>query len=760
MSDSFLKLKQSLPTLGVGLGLRREVIAETFEHAAHIDWLEFTPENFMGTGGKIRRMLDDAAGRFRLASHGVNMSLGSTDPLNEDYLKQLKELVDTYDAPWFSDHLCFASVDGIYIHDLLPLPLTREAVRHMIDRIKRVREFIGRPILVENISYYMEMPQPEMSETDFITEILEGADCGLLLDVNNVFVNSVNHKFDPFEFLDKIPIERTVQVHVAGHKEHDGLVIDTHGEAVCEPVFELLEHLLKKTHVNAIMIERDQNFPDFGEFLAQMQRIRELTDRLSPMHRVHGEEQRSVQDVVTISARKLSPSATNGDRNAFDPDVVAPLSRPGAQLAIPDTGYPQGISVCLESVCDEVMPVPSTDNVDSNDVSVASDGPLSLGFSTNVSSDGSFVTPAASSQQFPIDVEQIVSERLLRNNMKCELNDELVDLPKHSIHGACELMGESEGKAIANEREPVKSEAHSRRFGRAKAREKGNNALPLKVIQRAFIHGGTHRQIDHLLERNSSIGRSFPRELRTALWKFNQYGIDVYSRMLHAGHQSALESIYPCCALVLGNERWRPLMRAHYESCPPRSHSIRMAGENFSDYLRKQFAIMQSFPFIAELAEFEWLKMEQLTSSMPVVEGSREAVKDLKQLARQRPVVNAALALRTFEYDVLDLSELVYGEDFQSDAVHPQRTNVVVYRRLDTDEAEAIFVSNYSARLIQYVLKGTYSYRQLMDLMAPEGVRRDSPNMVEHIVAFLEMVERLQESGIFAGSCPVPPVAS
>lgn len=276
MASSFLKAKSQLPTLGVGLGLRRELATETFAHSSSIDWLEIVPENYMEIGGSARERLDAAAKQWPLISHGINLSIGSTDELNMEYLQALKSLLNDFDIAWFSDHLCFTSFDGIYLQDLLPLPFSKEAVNHIVERIKRVQDFVERPFLIENISFYMKMPGCEIPETEFMTQILEKADCGLLLDVNNVFVNSLNHAFDPIQFVNELPLERVVQIHVAGHKKIGDYVIDTHGAAVVDPVFDLLAHVLSKTRVNGIMLERDQNFPEFSEIIQELDRIREI----------------------------------------------------------------------------------------------------------------------------------------------------------------------------------------------------------------------------------------------------------------------------------------------------------------------------------------------------------------------------------------------------------------------------------------------------------------------------------------------------
>lgn len=279
---SFLQQKKSLPYLGTGLGLRRELANKTFEHAERIDWLEIVPENYMNLGGKARERLEQAASCFTLISHGLNLSIGSVDPLNKAYLASLKNLLDTVDSPWWSDHLCFTSINGTYLHDLLPIPLSTKSIKHVVKRIKAAQDFVARPFLLENISYYMQVPGSFLDETEFIGEILESADCGLLLDINNVYVNSLNHGFDPVAFIDALPLDRVVQIHVAGHKRIGEYIIDTHGESVSQPVFDLLRHVLRKANVQAVMLERDQNFPDFTELLTELNQIKTLSLECCP----------------------------------------------------------------------------------------------------------------------------------------------------------------------------------------------------------------------------------------------------------------------------------------------------------------------------------------------------------------------------------------------------------------------------------------------------------------------------------------------
>lgn len=282
MSSNFIQDSKSLPILGVGLGLRRELADETFASQNKIDWLEIVPENYMNLGGAIRERLDSAIEKFPLVTHGVSLSIGSTDELSDKYVGDMKRFLNFIDAPWWSDHLCFSSVNGSYLHDLLPLPHSKEAVEHVAKRIKQAQAIIGRPFLLENISYYMNVPETAMSEWQFLSEVVEKADCGILLDVNNIYVNSVNHGFDPYLYLDNIPLERVVQIHLAGHGKRDEVIIDTHGNAVIEPVFELLKYVLERSNVKAVMLERDQNYPDFDEILAELARIRSIAKSAQP----------------------------------------------------------------------------------------------------------------------------------------------------------------------------------------------------------------------------------------------------------------------------------------------------------------------------------------------------------------------------------------------------------------------------------------------------------------------------------------------
>ncbi len=280
-NTNFCSRINSLPDLGVGLGLRREFDQYLFPEnkllkIPEINWLEIVPENYINIGGKASARLRKAHSLYPIISHGVNLSLGSSDELNIDYLTSLKQLINQYNIAWFSDHLCFTSIDGVYLHDLLPLPFNEATIKHIVKKIKFIQGFIEQPFLIENISYYMMMPYSTMNEAQFTAQILERADCGLLLDVNNVYVNAQNHNFDPHKFIDNLPLERVVQIHIAGHSQKQDMIIDTHGSPVIKPVYELLAYVLSKTKPKAILLERDQNFPPFGDIIDELKLIKQF----------------------------------------------------------------------------------------------------------------------------------------------------------------------------------------------------------------------------------------------------------------------------------------------------------------------------------------------------------------------------------------------------------------------------------------------------------------------------------------------------
>lgn len=282
--------------LGVGLGLRRALADALLAQAPHeVEWLEVAPENYAGTGGLHYRKFRAAAERWPVAAHGLSLSIGGTDPLDRAHLARVRRFVRDHGLRWYTDHLCFTSHGGVQLHDLIPLPFTREAVRHVVERVKIVQGELEVPFGLENVSYYTPLGTPEMDEATFTLEVLEGADCAMLLDVNNVFVNGVNHGFDPKEFLARMPAERVIQLHVAGHRvEAPDLIVDTHGEAIVDPVYELLDWTLARIGPRPILLERDFNIPPLDVLLEEVRRLRAIHAKHLHRAEIAGEARRAV----------------------------------------------------------------------------------------------------------------------------------------------------------------------------------------------------------------------------------------------------------------------------------------------------------------------------------------------------------------------------------------------------------------------------------------------------------------------------------
>lgn len=266
--------------LGFGLGLRPIYYEEILSTHPPVDWFEIISENYMTGGGRPAAMLERVRSDYPIVMHGVALSLASTDPLDFDYLRDLKALAARVEPAWVSDHLAWTGVHGISLHDLLPIPYTRESLDHVAERVMRVQDFLGRRLVVENASTYVTFRESEMSEWDFLGELTRRADCQLLLDVNNVFVSGFNHGFDPDAFIDAIPVERVVQFHMAGHTDNGTHRIDTHDQPVCEDVFALYERARRRFGLVSTMIERDDNFPPFDELLAELERLRQIALRV------------------------------------------------------------------------------------------------------------------------------------------------------------------------------------------------------------------------------------------------------------------------------------------------------------------------------------------------------------------------------------------------------------------------------------------------------------------------------------------------
>ena len=255
--------KWKLPDLGLGLGLRTQHFEHVLEQRPPVDWFEVISENFMDTGGRPLWVLDELSAQYPFVLHGVSLSIGSTDPLDFEYLRKLAALAERCKAVWISDHLCWTGVAGQNGHDLYPLPCTEESLRWVVDRVRAVQDFLERPLLLENPSNYVTFRASSIPEAVFMRRIAEEADCALLLDVNNVYVTARNHELDPLDYFDEVPFERVVQIHLAGHSDNGTHCIDTHDNYVIDEVWQLYAEVMQRAGPRATMVEWDDHIPDF-----------------------------------------------------------------------------------------------------------------------------------------------------------------------------------------------------------------------------------------------------------------------------------------------------------------------------------------------------------------------------------------------------------------------------------------------------------------------------------------------------------------
>jgi uncharacterized protein (UPF0276 family) len=261
---------------GVGLGLRWDFLDDVVEHPEGLDvaFWEVSPENYMRRGGWYPAALEQVAERYEVVTHGLTMSLGAVDEPSDTYLAELRTEIARVRSPWHSDHLCLSTAGSRVLHDLLPLKLSQRNVEHVADRIRRVQDRLGVPMAFENISWYAHPGRPEMPEHEFINRILQRSGCGLLLDVNNVYVNAQNHAFDAGRFLAQLDLTRVFQIHVAGHtRTRSGLIIDTHGAPVIDPVLDLLTSTVERTGPLPVLLERDNDIPPLTELVAEVRHI-------------------------------------------------------------------------------------------------------------------------------------------------------------------------------------------------------------------------------------------------------------------------------------------------------------------------------------------------------------------------------------------------------------------------------------------------------------------------------------------------------
>lgn len=265
-----------LPNLGLGVGLRSKHLQHVMQHGPGVDWFEIISENYLDNHGYSRYVLDQLAERLPIVMHGVSMSLGSCDPLNFDYLTKLKRLANEIQPLWISDHLCWTGMAGVNTHDLLPLPLTEESYNHFVSRLKQVQDFLERPVIIENPSSYLQYQHSTIDEWDFLAALSEESGCGLLLDVNNVYVSSYNHGFDPEIYMKRLPRHRIVQIHLAGPTHCGDYLIDTHDHPVPSRVWQLYALAHELTGGVSTLLEWDANIPDYPELLVELAKVKQV----------------------------------------------------------------------------------------------------------------------------------------------------------------------------------------------------------------------------------------------------------------------------------------------------------------------------------------------------------------------------------------------------------------------------------------------------------------------------------------------------
>jgi uncharacterized protein (UPF0276 family) len=261
----------------VGLGLRRDIAEEILENKTLTpDFLEFAPENWMGMGGAWKRVMDRAVEKFPITCHGLSLSLGSPEELDWEFIRELKGFLDENQVKIFSEHLSYTKSRNAHLYDLLPIPFRSDAVDHVVERIRKVQDELERPLAIENVSYYTPVAA-EMSEIEFVNQIVERADCKLLLDVNNVYVNAFNHQYDAKQFISQLPLDRVAYIHIAGHeKVEPDLIIDTHGQPIIDPVYELFEWTIAQMEPVPVLLERDYNFEDTDQIQSELLQIKGL----------------------------------------------------------------------------------------------------------------------------------------------------------------------------------------------------------------------------------------------------------------------------------------------------------------------------------------------------------------------------------------------------------------------------------------------------------------------------------------------------
>lgn len=273
----------NIPVLGAGLGYRSELDAQIMSRRASIDWLEVIAEQYFVNSARRSRRLAELVELFPIVSHGVEMSIGTEGEIDADYVEHIAQLVPTVRAPWFSDHLCYTRSGGVALGALTPLHRSRAAARRIACKAQSIQDRVGVPFILENITYYLDL-KGELSESEFLTEVMEHCDCGILLDLANLHINSVNHRYDPEAWLESIPVERVVQVHLAGGHRRADIFLDTHAARVPDEVWSLLSYVVARApNLKGVLIERDDNYPDdFEELVGELDQARSIMKRAAP----------------------------------------------------------------------------------------------------------------------------------------------------------------------------------------------------------------------------------------------------------------------------------------------------------------------------------------------------------------------------------------------------------------------------------------------------------------------------------------------
>lgn len=336
-----------LPYLGFGLGLRPKHYPDILDKwPQEVAWFEVISENFMETDGKPKHVLERVIQHYPVVMHGVGLSIGSTDPLDRDYLQKLKALAGWVNPPWLSDHLCWTGVQHKYSHDLLPVPYTKTSLAYVVDRIKQVQDYLGRPLLLENPSTYLEFQESGIPEWEFIAMMAEQADCGLLLDVNNVYVSCYNHRLDPKTYLDSLPYDRVVQIHLAGHENQGTHIIDTHDGHVIDAVWELYSYVTAKCGPVSTMIEWDAKIPEFPVLVEELEKAKTWAGKTVdlPSQQLHNYRGQTIAERTAYPAMltRMQEAILTGDVDRVAPDTwICPKENypPEEQLGVYVNGY-------------------------------------------------------------------------------------------------------------------------------------------------------------------------------------------------------------------------------------------------------------------------------------------------------------------------------------------------------------------------------------------------------------------------------------